>query len=559
MKKTSEAITADLRAKLRRTTSFAGVYLMKDAAGKILYVGKAKNLKKRLASYFQKAVPADIKTGTMLRRVVDFDTIITASEKEALLLESNLIKRHRPRYNVVLKDDQRYPVLRLDLNHPYPNLTVVRQMGKDGAAYFGPFASAHAVRETLKFINKHFRLRKCKNREFSQRTRPCLHYQMDACYGPCCLDVDPKFYQNIVDEVILFLKGRTPALIRKIRVDMKAAVDRLAFEEAAQLRDRLQALETTLERQHAVTKDSRDRDIINLATDEQITLVNVLSIRGGFLQGSRDFEMMETLGDQGEVLSDFIRQLFPPGAPCPQEILIPVTPLDVRLLEDWFRSKHGKTVKIIEPKRGDKKHLLEMGRQNAQKALREKIADNAWRQSLMERLQKRLHLAKIPNRIECFDNSNLFGQSAVAGMVVFENGRPKPSQYRKFNIRSVTKPDDYASMEEILKRRFTNHPDWAWPDLLLVDGGKGQLNIALDVIRQMDLEGRFALAAIAKKEVHRGEEHDKIYIPRRANPVAFNKDEDVLLLLQRIRDEAHRFAIGFHRQKRKESAFFIAS
>jgi excinuclease ABC subunit C len=528
---------------------------MKDTAGRILYVGKAKNLKRRLASYFLKTGASDIKTRTLLKRVIDFDTIVTGSEKEALLLESNLIKRHRPRYNVILKDDKRYPVLRIDLNHPYPNLSIVRKIGKDGAAYFGPFASALAVRETLKFINKYFRLRKCKNREFSQRTRPCLHYQMDACYGPCCLDVDPSFYRKIVDEVILFLKGRTPELIRKIRTEMETAVQKLAFEEAAQLRDRMQAMEMTLEKQRAVTKDLRDRDVITIAAGDQLVMVNVLSIRAGYLQGSRNFSITETLADQAELLSTFIRQLYPPGAQCPHEILTPVVPADAPLLEDWFQSEHAQSVKLFHPQRGEKKQLLEMGRQNAEKSLRERMADQRQRQTLLESVGKRLRLIKTPRRIECFDNSNLFGQSPVAGMVVFEDGRPCRSQYRKFAIRTVGKPDDYAAMEEILQRRFSRHPEWPFPDILLLDGGKGQLNIAVDVIHRLGIEGRFALAAIAKKEADRGELRDKIYVPNRANPVSFANDEAALLFLQRIRDEAHRFAISFHRQKRKKRAF----
>jgi excinuclease ABC subunit C len=548
-------IRLDLKEKVRQAETAPGVYLMKDTAGRILYVGKAKNLKRRLASYFLKTGASDIKTRTLLRRVIDFDTIVTGSEKEALLLESNLIKRHRPRYNVILKDDKRYPVLRIDLNHPYPNLSIVRKIGKDGAAYFGPFASALAVRETLKFINKHFRLRKCKNREFSQRTRPCLHYQMDACYGPCCLDVDPSFYRKIVDEVILFLKGRTPELIRKIRHEMETAVQKLAFEEAAQLRDRMQAMEMTLEKQRAVTKDLRDRDVITVAAGDQLVMVNVLSIRAGYLQGSRNFRITETLADQAELLSTFIRQLYPPGAQCPHEILTPVVPADAPLLEDWFQSEHAQSVKLFHPQRGQKKQLLEMGRQNAEKSLRERMADQRQRQTLLDSVGKRLRLIKTPRRIECFDNSNLFGQSPVAGMVVFEDGRPCRSQYRKFAIRTVGKPDDYAAMEEILQRRFSRHPEWPFPDILLLDGGKGQLNIAVDVIHRLGIEGRFALAAIAKKEVDRGELQDKIYIPNRANPVSFANDEAALLFLQRIRDEAHRFAISFHRQKRKKKAF----
>ena len=554
MPKIPDDIAAELRAKVRQAVTDPGVYLMRDADGNVLYVGKAKNIRKRLASYFLRSGPADIKTRMMLNRVRDVETIVTGSEKEALLLESNLIKRHRPRYNVILKDDKRYPMLRMDLNHPYPNLSIVRKIEKDGAAYFGPYASAHAVRETLKFINKYFCLRKCKNRDFAKRQRPCLHHQMGACYGPCCLDIDPVAYRKVVEEVILFLKGRTPELVGKMRGEMQKAVDRLAFEEAARLRDRMRAMEMTLEKQHAVTTDRKDRDIINIVSDERSLVVNVLSVRGGYLQGSRNYRFAETLSDHEELLSTFIRQFYPPGSPCPHEILMSTMPADVLLLEDWLRSTHDLRVKVLHPLRGEKKRLLEMGRLNAEKSLRELAMEESQRWRVLERLGERLGMPEVPRRIECFDNSNLFGKAAVAGMVVFQNGQACPGDYRKFNLNQAGKPDDYASMEEILTRRFDNHPDWPFPDLLLLDGGKGQLNIALEVLRQIKIEKVFAVAAIAKKEVRKGEMQDKIYIPQRANPVAFSDNDQALLLLQRIRDEAHRFAIGFHRQKRTAGA-----
>ena len=545
---------AELRLKARQADTRPGVYLMKAASGKILYVGKAKNLRKRLASYFLKAGPADVKTRTLLGQVADFETIVTGTEKEALLLESNLIKRHRPRYNVVLKDDKRYPLLRLDLNHPFPNLTIVRKVANDGAAYFGPYASAQAVRQTLKFINKYFCLRKCKNRDFSKRRRPCLHHQMDACYGPCCLDVDEGDYRKVVDEVVLFLKGRTPELVQRLRREIQRAVDKLAFEEAARLRDRMRAMEITLERQRAVTRDRRDRDVITLASQAQVAVVHVLSVLGGYLQGSRSYRMTQSLAEPAEITSAFIRQLYPPGAPCPHEILTAAVPTDVSLLEDWLRAAHEHPVKVLHPLRGEKKRLLEMGRLNAEKALKEHLAVENRRRGVLERLGRRLGMPSPPRRIECFDNSNLFGKAAVSGMVVFEEGQPRRSQYRKFNVRGEGRPDDYAAMEQVLTRRFTNHPSWPHPDLLLLDGGKGQLNIALDVVRRIGLAGAFVVAAIAKKEEERGEEQDKIYLPQRVNPVNFAGDEEALLLLQRVRDEAHRFAVQFHRGKRNKAA-----
>jgi excinuclease ABC subunit C len=373
---------------------------------------------------------------------------------------------------------------------------------------------------------------------------------MDACYGPCCLDVDPTAYRRVVDEVRLFLKGRTPELIEKLRRRMQAAVDKLAFEEAARLRDRIHAMEVTLERQQAVASDRRDRDVMVIASEDNLAVIHVLSVRGGYLQGSRSYRTAPNLADEAEMLSAFIRQFYPPGSQCPQEILTAPVPDDAPLLVEWLRSAHAHTVKIIRPLRGEKKRLLEMGRINAQKSLREYLAEENRRERVLERLGRRLGLAVRPRRIECFDNSNLFGKAAVAGMVVFEDGRPQQSQYRKFALRKSLKPDDYGAMEEVLSRRFINHPGWPRPDLLLVDGGKGQLNIALDVMGKIGLDGAFALAAIAKKESGRGDSQDKIYIPRRANPVQFSGDDEALLLLQRIRDEAHRFAVQYHRRMR---------
>ena len=554
----AEALTPmtapDLKAKLAQSPETPGVYLMKDSHGKVIYVGKAKQLKKRLASYLARTDQADPKTRTLVARIADFETIVTASEKEALLLESNLIKRHRPRYNVVLKDDKRYPVLRLDIRHPYPHLSIGRKILPDGALYFGPYASAQAARETLKIINRTFKLRKCKNREFSNRTRPCLHHQMGACYGPCCLDVDPGFYAAIVDEVVLFLKGRTPELIKTIRQEMRAAAANLEFEQAAHLRDKLAALEKSLEKQRAVAADRGDRDILSVVMDEGLIVVTLLSVRSGYLHGCRNFEFIESASEPAEILSAFMRQYYDQAVTPPAEILVQYLPEDRLLLEEWFRHQGQHRVKIHFPQRGDKKRLVEMAVQNAVKTLREKLAARHSRAELLQGLQKRLRLQRLPRRIECFDNSNLGGASAVAGMVVFEDGQPKKADYRKFKIQSVGVPDDYGAMFEILSRRFRNHPEWPLPDLLLVDGGKGQLNVALAVLDALGLTSQFEVAAIAKKDEHRGEVHDKIYRPQRANPVNLDRDEPLRLYLERIRDETHRFAIGYHRQRRRRAA-----
>jgi excinuclease ABC subunit C len=520
----------------------------------VIYVGKAKQLKKRLASYFARTGQADPKTRTLVARTADFDTIVTDSEKEALLLESNLIKRHRPRYNVVLKDDKRYPVLRLDIRHPFPNLNIGRKILPDGARYFGPYASAQAARETLRIINKTFKLRKCKNREFANRTRPCLHHQMGACYGPCCLEVDPEFYHEIVNEVVLFLKGRTPELIKAIRQAMHQAAADLDFEQAAQLRDKMMALEKSLEKQRAVANDRGDRDVLSVVLEDDLVVVTVLSVRSGYLHGCRSFEFGESAAGPAEITSAFMRQYFERTVSPPAEILVEHLPEDRSLLEEWFHGQRRTKVRIRHPQRGDKKRLVEMARQNAVKTLREKQVARRTRAAMLARLRTRLKLRQVPRRIECFDNSNLGGSSAVAGMVVFEDGQAKQADYRRFKIKSLEGPDDYGAMFEILSRRYRNHPEWPLPDLLLVDGGKGQLNVALAVIRALGLPSRLEVAAIAKKDEQKGETHDKIYRPNRANPINLDKDEDLRLYLQRIRDEAHRFAIRFHRQRRRKSA-----
>ena len=540
-----------LRRLLARVPGDPGVYLMKDAGGRIIYVGKARNLKKRLSSYFRPADQLDIKTGVLSKKISSFDTLITRTEKEALILEATLIKKHKPRYNVILKDDKRYPSLRLDLNHPYPNLTVVRRTAADGAQYFGPFASAYAVRQTLKFINKTFKLRKCKNREFANRTRPCLHYQMDACPGPCCLKVEKKRYHEMVREVVLFLNGRTPRLIGRIRKRMKAAAADHQYEKAARLRDRMFALEKTLEKQVAVTNDFKDRDVLAIAKSPEISLVVLFNIRSGYIQGSREVEFNGSLAGDADLIRTFIRQYYEKNPFLPGEIIVPTLPEDASLLEESLREMRDKTVRIHCPKRGKKVTLLEMAHQNAENRLAERVSQVEMKEALLKRLRKRLRMEVTPRRIECFDNSNLAGASPVSAMVVFENGAAATSQYRKYRIRNVVGPDDYASMAEVLERRYgRDEASLPFPDLMMVDGGKGQLNIALSVLGSLGIAGRFEVIGIAKKDEKAGELQDKIYKPGRANPVDFGRQGDLLLFLQRIRDEAHRFAIGFHRRRR---------
>ena len=544
-----------IKGKLSKVSSQSGVYLMKNVHGKVIYVGKARSLKKRLASYFTRigntTSQTDMKTEILIRNISDFDTIITDSEKEALILESNLIKRFKPRYNVILKDDKRYPSLRLDINNPYPNLVVVRKIAKDGALYFGPFSSSAAVQKTLKIIHKTFKLRKCKQKEFKRRTRPCLNYQIGSCLGPCCLEINSQVYDDIVKEVVLFLKGRTPDLIKKIKQDMISAANEHEYEKAAVLRDKMFALEQTLSKQVAVTNDFKDRDVIGVARSDENSMLTILFIRSGFLIGTRNFKFSKTMSTDPEMIGEFIRQYYDATRFIPKEILTPKPPEDAFLTEEILSTIKGQKVKILSPKRGEKVRLIKMAYQNAQNSLRELIADMSRNSQLFIRLQQRLKMDRTPFRIECFDNSSISGKDAVSCMVVFEKGKPNKSLYRKYKLQTAIAKDDYACMAEVLYRRYgkdkTSKP---YPDILMVDGGKGQLNIAFSILTSLKLEKKIQLISIAKRNEKKGEKQDKIYKPGQANPVNLGREGDLILFLERIRDEAHRFAISFHRKRR---------
>jgi excinuclease ABC subunit C len=551
----SSSATETIAQKIYRVGSEPGVYLMKDSAGTIIYIGKAGNLKKRLSAYQKDIGQMDMKTGILVKKIADFETIITRTEKEALILESNLIKRYRPRYNVVLKDDKRYPSLRLDLKEDYPSFSIVRKIGQDDAMYFGPFASAQAVRETLKAINKTFKLRKCRAKDFKTRTRPCLHCQMEGCLAPCCLDVDPQVYHEQVNEAILFLKGRTHDLIKKAKKEMERAAAAREYERAARLRDKMFSLERTVEKHVAVITDFKDRDVFAIVSSDSFSMITLFVVRGGFLRGTQHFDFTEIISSDEDILGVFIRQYYDKNRFVPKEILVSLNLEDARLIEEYLATIKGTRVRIRYPRRGEKAALLKMAVQNADKALADLIISRQVEMDILSRLQKRLRLRALPERIECFDNSNISGSEPVAGMVVFNSGRPLNSAYRKYRIKTVTEHDDYAYMSEVLKRRFGKGDDAKpYPNLLMVDGGKGQLNIAVAVMKELKLMGEFEIIGIAKKDARKGENQDKIFKPGRTNPMNFGRDGDVLLFLQRIRDEAHRFAISFHRKRRTKTA-----
>jgi excinuclease ABC subunit C len=535
-----------------------GVYIMKDAEGTVLYVGKARCLRRRLAAYFKPSGHADPRIEQLVRRIAAFETVVTRTEKEALILESSLIKRHRPRYNVTLKDDKRYPSLRLDLREAYPRFEIVRQAGGDEALYFGPFASANAVRETLRVLNRTFKLRQCRAVEFKTRRRPCLHCQMHGCFAPCCRDVPPELYREHVREAVLFLKGRTRELLQKIRAEMQAAAQAEEFEKAARLRDKLFALEKTVERQVAATTDFKDRDVFAAACAGGSAAVTALIVRGGVISGSRHYRFPETIASAEEILRVFLSQFYETRDSVPAEILVADAVADAGLIAEALSAAAGRQVRLLRPVRGEKARLTAIARANAQTELEQMLAERDSERDRLRRLKRALDLRRLPERIECVDNSTLMGRAPVAARVVFVGGRPHPDGYRKYRLQSVEIPDDYAAMAEVLGRRFRDAGGReALPDLLLIDGGKGQLNTAAAVMRELNLEGAFDLAAIAKRDERRGEARDKVFLPGRSNPVNFGRENDLLLFLQRVRDEAHRYAVGFHRRRRR--AAFLRS
>ncbi|MCP3925370.1 MAG: excinuclease ABC subunit UvrC [Desulfobacterales bacterium] len=540
-----------LKEKIEQISDKPGVYLMKSASGLYIYIGKAKNLRKRVSSYFNKK-HEDIKTNVLVNKIKDIETIITETEQEALLLESTLIKKHKPKYNIVLKDDKRYKILKLDLKEDYPYIQVVRKIENDKALYFGPYTSGGDLTRTIKIINKTFKLRKCRSKNFRSRTRPCLNYQIGTCLGPCCLKVDKKTYMEIVDEVKMFLKGKTYDLVKKIEIQMKEEALNQKFEEAATLRDKLFSLKKIVERQVTVSNDFKDKDVISGAFSLEKIVITVLSIRSGFLNKTQHFKFKQTISDKREVFRTFINQFYDKTKSIPNEILIPIK-IDSAIIEGLLTETKGKKVKILCPTRGEKKLLIEMADNNAEKELKNLLEAEQQREGLLKRLSKKLGMDIIPNRIECFDNSNISGTNPVSAMVVFKNGKPDKSSYRKYIIKNVKEQDDYAYMKEVLTRRFRKK-DNEYPDILMVDGGKGQLGIATTVLESLGIFGDFTVIGIAKKDVEKGEDLDKIILPGRSNPLNLSKDKDILMLLERIRDESHRFAITFHRKRRGKKA-----
>jgi len=445
-----------LEDRLRSIPPQPGVYLMKVSPDTVIYVGKAKNLRKRVKSYFKNSTEPSLKAQMLHSRISDIEWIITDTEKEALILESNLIKKYRPRYNVVLKDDKSYPYLRLSLREQFPRLSFCRKVKRDGSVYFGPYVSAQAARETWRLIHRLFPIRKCQTKGFQLRKRPCVNYQIGQCPAPCCHLIDVDGYREVIREVQLFLQGKRQELVRELEARMEQESQELQFETAARIRDQIHALEKTLEQQKICSPSAVDQDVIGYHREGKAVEIVILFIREGKMVGSKNFSLkaFELLKDQ-EVISSFINQYYGPDKFLPDEIIIPFEIEGRRVSENWLSERKGEKVRIVVPGKGNRLDLLRMAGQNAVSLFTSKKEISGSGTQVLDQLKDKLHLSRVPFRIECYDCSNLFGRSAVGSMVCFEDGEPKKERYRRFRIRTVDRVDDYGMMYEVLKRRLT--------------------------------------------------------------------------------------------------------
>ena len=546
-----------LDQKISHLPTNSGVYLFKDKKGTILYVGKAGNIRHRVSSYFQKVGGKDAKTLAMLERVAEIDTIVTDTEKEAFILENNLIKTHRPRYNVKLRDDKNYPCLRLATDEEYPTLCVVRKIKKDQSLYFGPYPSATSLRETLKLIRRLFPIRTCLDTKFSSRLRPCINYEMGRCLGPCCEKTDPVQYGEVVHQVRMVLEGKSRDLVERLRRRMEEESEQLHFETAAKIRDQIEHIEKVIEKQKIVSREFIDQDVIGLHRQDHTLVVHPLFIRAGKLLGGKGFTFPSSGLPDEEVLSSFLQQYYREGKFIPEQILLPKSVPEQNLVEQWLSDLRGRKVQILVPARGEKKHLLQMAGENAKNYLHSQAEIEKGQEKFLETLKEKLHLKRIPRRIEAFDISNLQGGYAVGSMVFFEQGKPNQEGYRHYKIKTIEGADDYGMMYEVLFRRYQKALEKNdLPDLVLIDGGRGQLNVAQEVFRELHIK-EIDLISLAKERsiespgvARHGKTEEKIFHPQYKEPLKLGKQSPLLLFLDRIRDEAHRFAITYHKKIR---------
>jgi excinuclease ABC subunit C len=549
-----------------------GVYLMKDAKGEIIYVGKAKRLRNRVRSYFNASAENSIKTMRLRERIEHIDFIVEENEVKALILEETLIKRYQPRYNIDLKDDKRYPYIKISWQDSFPKVETTRRLKNDGSRYFGPYVAMWAVQDTLRTLRKAFPYLTCDRDITGNDPRACLFYDIKLCNAPCIGAVNQEQYRAMIQELMDVLSGKSEDVVTRLQEDMNRAADDLNFEGAAQHRDQLQAIELITNKHKAVSPKMTNQDVIALARDKGDTVVQILFIRNGKLIGSDARRLSATEGETNEeVLGEFVKRFYGTAAEVPKELILPNEIEEARIIERWLRDqRNGQRVTLTVPQRGDKRNLIKVAEDNAQEALSmmraQWEADTHKQEQALSQLQAALSLSSPPNRMECYDISTTQGTAIVASRVVFVQGVPRKSEYRRFNIRTVDHAgsDDYQSMREALTRRFNrwkaaiddptpiapgkDDRDETWrrlPDLLMVDGGKGQLGVAVEVLKEFDLFGRIPVVSLAKQ-------FEELYLPDQPKPVLLNRRSDALYLVQRIRDEAHRFAITTHRKQRSK-------
>lgn len=541
-----------LKTKLANLPRNPGVYLMKDRNGKIIYVGKAKCLKNRVASYFQSRDKQDPKTAALVSKVADFELLVTDSEVEALILEANLVKEHKPHYNVNLKDDKRYPYLKLTVAEPFPRLSITRRVKRDGSRYFGPYTNASGMRRTMRFLMKHFGLRSCDYEipsSSGRQYRVCLDYHIGRCGGPCEDLESPQVYRRHVDAVIMFLSGRRIDLIEQLRSEMVTLSDEMKFEAAARIRDTMEALESVQQKQKVDAAVNIDRDVLAFARAGSDAAMVVLQIREGILIGCQDFHLrVDASLPDTELLSGFLKQYYNYAENLPQEIHLPGAVEDPVLFERWLTQAKGSKVSIITPQKGTKYRLVGMAKTNARLLLDEMLLQkNKYKERVPASalaLQQFLHLEKAPATVACFDISNLGQTDKAAALVYFEKSKPKKNQYRHFRIKTVEGQDDFAAMREVFTRyiKRCQSENLPLPDLMMVDGGKGQLSVATEVLNEFGLATQPVIGLAKKLE--------EVFIPNQSAPLSIPRTSPALNLLKRVRDEAHRFAITYHRKLR---------
>ncbi len=571
-----------LEEKLQNLPEAPGIYIMKDGRGQIIYIGKALSLKNRVRSYFQKG-PKGEKTGLLVRLIADLETIVTHSELEALILEANLIKKHHPRFNIVLRDDKNYPYLRFDLKAEYPRLDVVRGLKKDGAVYYGPYVPAGGMWELLSLVRRTFPLATCK-KEFNndKPERPCVQHQIGRCLAPCSGRVDQEAYHDMVRQVRLFIEGKNRELLDTLKRRMETASDQMDYERAAVLRDRIARIEGAFEKQKIISPGFENQDVIGMASEGGHADIQLLFIRNGLLLGRKDFYLEEVQGrEEEQVLAEVLHQFYAKELIVPNEVLLPREMPDRPVFEAWLVEKRGGAVEVQVPQRGRKRELVQMASDNAAQSLKEHLLSRKSKERILLRLQEELGLKNLPRRIEAFDISNIQGTETVASLVSFENNLPDKRNYKRYKIRTVVGPDDFASMAEVIRRRYTRaKEEGILPDLILIDGGKGQLNAALDVLQELGVinqphplpqgedrgEGGFegegahkAPDIIGLAKARSGaegsiREFERVFLPGVEEPIILEPTSSVTHLVARVRDEAHRFAIAYHRKLREKRA-----